>query len=47
MFPHLYLLQGVLRQQVVQQVDVLQPQSGHVQVVNVFLRATATGGIHI
>lgn len=38
--PTSYLLKGVLRQQVVQQVDVLQPQSSHVQIITVFLQVT-------
>lgn len=35
-----YLLKGVLRQQVVQQVDVLQPQRSHVQIAAMFLQGT-------
>lgn len=35
-----YLLKGVLRQQVAQQVDILQPQSSHVQIAAVLLQVT-------
>lgn len=35
-----YLLKGVLCQQVVQQVDILQPQSSHVQITVMLLQVT-------
>lgn len=35
-----YLLKEVLREQVVQQVDILQPQSSHVRVTDMLLQVT-------